>query len=156
MTFEYADMLGVFITWTTYGTWLPGDARGWRAKRGGIQLPDAALEAECRKKLNFEPVILSVNDRATVEAACREHCEHRNWLLFAVNARTKHVHVVVAAYLKPQTIRDQLKAHCTGQLRRQQKPLICERTWTKGGDCEVLFDEESLSNAIAYTLDAQD
>ena len=25
----------------------------------------------------------------------------------------------------------------TAQLRRQVKPLICELTWTKGGDCEV-------------------
>ncbi len=44
MTYEYADMVGVFITWTTYGTWLPGDARGWRAKVGGYQLPDSELE----------------------------------------------------------------------------------------------------------------
>ena len=147
MAFEYADMVGVFITWTTYGTWLPGDARGWRAKRGGNQLPNAALEAQCLAKMKFAPVTLNDSDRKTVEAACREHCEHRSWLLYAVNARTNHVHVVVAAYLKPQTIRDQLKAHCTGQLRRQPQPLICERTWTKGGDCEVLFDEQSLANA---------
>ncbi len=156
MTVVNQDMVGVFITWTTYGTWLPGDARGWRAKRGGNQLPDPDLEAECREKTKFDPVHLSPADRATVELACREHSCHRNWLLHAVNARSNHVHVVVSAYLKPQTIRDQLKANCTTQLRRQTKPLICQRTWTKGGDCEVLFDEESLHRAILYTLEGQD
>ena len=149
------DVFGVFITWTTYGTWLPGDARGWRVKRGGNQPADPELEAEAREKMKFDPVYLSPQDRATVELACREHCDHRGWKLHAVNARTNHVHVVVVADVKPQTIRDQLKANCTTKLRGQPIPLICERTWTKGADCEVLFDEQSLQNAIQYTLEAQ-
>jgi len=156
MTTESQDIVGVFITWTTYGTWLPGDARGWRKKRHGNQPPDPELAAECRKKMKFNPVLLSVQDRATVELACREHCDHRNWLLHAVNARSNHVHVVVLANAKPKTIRDQLKANSTTHLRRQPIPLICERTWTKGGDCEVLFNDESLHNAIEYTLNSQD
>ncbi len=155
MTTEFRDVFGVLITWTTYGTWLPGDARGWRAKRGGNQPPDSELEAEAREKMKFEPVVLSPQDRAAVELACREHCDHRGWLLHAVNSRTNHVHVVVAANVKPQTIRDQLKANCTAKLRQQAIPLICERTWTKGGDCEVLFDDQSLQNAIKYVLEAQ-
>ena len=23
------DPIGFFLTWVTYGTWLPGDSRGW-------------------------------------------------------------------------------------------------------------------------------
>lgn len=149
------EVFGVLITWTTYGTWLPGDARGWRAKRLGNQPADPQLEAEAREKMKFDPVTLSPDDRATVEAACREHCAHRGWTLHAVNARTNHVHVVVVADVKPQTIRDQLKANCTKKLRQQEKPLDRERTWTKGGDCEVLYDEQSLQNAIRYTIDGQ-
>ncbi len=156
MSFETSDMLGVFITWTTYGTWLPGDARGWRAKVGGHQLADPDLEAECRERMKFDPVSLSPNDRKTFEAACHEHCNHRGWQLHAVNARARHIHVVVSAYVRPQTMRDHLKANSTCKLRRQVKPLCCERTWTKDGDCEVLFTEESLYDAIVYTLDSQD
>lgn len=91
------EVFGVLITWTTYGTWLPGDARGWRAKRLGNQPADPKLEAEAREKMKFDPVTLSAADRATVEAACREHCDHRGWRLHAVNARTNHVHVVVVS-----------------------------------------------------------
>jgi hypothetical protein len=25
----HGDPIGYFLTWVTYGTWLPGDARGW-------------------------------------------------------------------------------------------------------------------------------
>ena len=106
--------------------------------------------------MKYDPVRLSPQDRATVELACREHCEYRGWLLHAVNARTNHVHVVVSASVKALTMRDQLKANCTTKLRNQPIPLICERTWTKGGDCEILFSDESLQNAIEYTLNAQD
>ena len=36
------DPLAYFITWATYGTWLPGDERGWVEYRHGWQLPDRA------------------------------------------------------------------------------------------------------------------
>lgn len=155
MTTEFRDVFGVLITWTTYGTWLPGDSRGWRAKRLGNQPADPELEAEAHEKMKFDAVYLSPEDRATVELACRDHCEHRGWILHAVNARSNHVHVVVTADVKPKTIRDQLKANCTARLRQQAIPLSCERTWTKGGDCEVLYDDQSLQNAIKYVLEAQ-
>ena len=30
------EPLAYFLTWTTYGTWLPGDGRGWVEKNGAI------------------------------------------------------------------------------------------------------------------------
>ena len=114
------DTIAIFITWTTYGTWLPGDARGWRQRKGGPQLPQADLAAWSRNQMKGEAVLLDLEDRSTVEEACRKHCEIRSWHLYAVAARTNHVHVVVAANLKPQTIRDQLKANCTTQLRQHR------------------------------------
>ena len=34
------------MTWATYGTWLPGNSRGWVEYRHGWQLADPALELE--------------------------------------------------------------------------------------------------------------
>jgi hypothetical protein len=35
---DQADPIAYFLTWTTYGTWLPGDERGWYAKQAsGLQ-----------------------------------------------------------------------------------------------------------------------
>ncbi len=150
------DSIAIFITWTTYGTWLPGDSRGWRRRKGGQQLPRLLLEEWCRKQMQGEAVLLKAHDRETVEEACRQHCEHRGWHLFAVNARTNHVHVVVAADSAPQTVRDQLKANCTGALRRQDTPLNVERTWTRGGDCEILDTDQEIESAVIYVNDAQD
>ena len=34
-TFNTDEPLAYFITWTTYGTWLPGDSRGWWQRGDG-------------------------------------------------------------------------------------------------------------------------
>ena len=149
------DTIALFITWTTYGTWLPGDARGWRHRTGGHQIPQEPLETWCRNQMKGDAVLLNMEDRSTVEEACRKHSEFRNWYLYAVAARTNHVHVVVAANLKPQIVRDQLKANCTSALRRQPNPLCVNRTWTKGGDCEILDTDEDLHAAILYVTEGQ-
>ncbi|MEM6470988.1 MAG: transposase [Planctomycetota bacterium] len=150
------DPITSLITWTTYGTWMPGDIRGWRKRLGGEQLPSPLLERWCREQMTGKTVLLSVDDRGTVEDACREHCEFRHWHLFAVNARSNHVHVVVAANLKPQKVRDQLKANCTRRLRTQEKPLFADRTWALGGDCSILDSDEEIEDAVVYVLEAQD
>ena len=150
------DPIVSLITWTTYGTWLPGDMRGWRKRPGGEQLPRPLLERWCREQMKGDTVLLSVDDRVTVEDACREHCEYRGWHLFAVSARSNHVHIVVAANEKPQKVRDQLKANCTRRLRKQEKPLIAERTWTRGGDCSILDGDDEIENAVVYVNVAQE
>jgi REP element-mobilizing transposase RayT len=150
------DWVSLFITWTSYGTWLPGDGRGWRSRRGGHQLPQPLLEQWCRQQLKREVVLVEPHDRATIEAACREHCDFRGWQLFAVSARTNHVHVVLAANENPQKVRDQLKANCTRRLRSQATPLDVERTWTRGGDCELLSDDADVEAAVLYVTEAQD
>ena len=103
-----------------------------------------------------EAVLLRPADRCAVEQACREHCEHRSWHLFAVSARTNHVHVVVAASAPRETVRDQLKANCTGGLRRQAQPLNVERTWTRGGDIELLDTVDEINACVLYVSEAQD
>jgi hypothetical protein len=35
------EPLAYYLTWTTYGTWLPGDERGWVAKPGQFRTADA-------------------------------------------------------------------------------------------------------------------
>jgi len=34
------EPLAYFLTWTTYGTWLPGDERGWVRRPGNSNLPE--------------------------------------------------------------------------------------------------------------------
>ena len=60
--------------------------------------------------------------RAVVEAAVREICHVRSWSLWAVAARSNHVHIVLTApNYKPTLVREQFKAKATRDLRQSFK-----------------------------------
>jgi len=103
------DPLAYFLTWTTYGTWLPGDERGWVLKGKGFQLPNLETKQLAADRMTEPPCTLNDPQREIVEETVRDHCTIRNWKLHAVNARTNHVHVVVTANSAPKTVRDQFK-----------------------------------------------
>ena len=150
------DPVTYFITWTTYGTWLPGDARGWRKTRKGDQAPRPLLEAWCRHRMTESPVLLNETQRAKVEAVCREHAQVRGWVLHAVSARSNHVHLAVTADKKPETVRDQFKANAMRVLRQPPDAITNEKVWTSGGDCEIVDGDDELERVVAYIMEAQD
>ena len=109
------DPIAYFLTWATYGTWLPGDARGWVEYRHGWQLPDPLRELEAKARMTEDACRLSQAERDAVQRQIAETCQHRGWRLYAVNCRSNHVHVVVSAgETPPAKIRGDLKAWATG------------------------------------------
>lgn len=145
-----------FITWTTHGSWLPGDDRGWRKMKHGPQTPQPLLEQWCRNRMTEEVVTLNETQRMKVEKVCQEHADHRGWILHAVKARSNHVHVVVTADKSPEIVRDQFKANATRALRQEPAALVKQNTWTRGGDCEIVEGEDNLERVVEYVLEAQD
>jgi REP element-mobilizing transposase RayT len=154
--------LAYLLTWTTYGSWLPGDERGW-VKEGEfeIQPPDPERREEARRRMRGEEVRLDETQRKLVEDTIGKHCRIRGWYLHAVNARTNHVHVVVTADIDPERARDQFKAWCTRRLseleaRRAGASGQPRRDWwTEKGSAKWINDEEYLANAIRYVLEGQ-
>jgi len=155
-SFNPGEALAYFLTWTTYGTRLPGDERGWnRKKESAVQSPSPLLVEAAQARMKEAEFRLSPEQRRTVETTIRDHCSIRNWTLHAVNARSNHVHVVVtAAKYRPETVRDQFKAWCT----RKLKSLAGARSrfWTEGGSCRWMNRQDELESALIYVVDAQD
>ncbi len=158
-----AEPLAYFLTWTTYGTWLPGDERGWVDRPGQFQLPNPHLEAVARSLLTEEPCVLNPQQRRLVEETISKHCRIRGWHLHVVHCRTKHVHVVVTApLLHPKRVRDQFKAWCTRHLKELQRANSTDPSqplrlqwWTEGGSQRWLNDLQSLLEATQYARDFQ-
>ncbi len=152
------DPLAFFLTWTTYGTWLPGDERGWVRKCRGFQISDPGKERAARERMTEPPCALDSEQRRLVEKTIRDHCRIRGWELYALNCRAKHVHVVVSAEVEPETVRDQLKAWCTRRLRELEQSrtgVRREKWWTQRGSQRYIGDEQSLEAVIRYVLDFQ-
>ncbi len=148
------DALAYFLTWTCYGTWLPGDERFWTERRKGFQLPNLAIRQVAHNLLNEPPLTLTPSQRRLVEQIIEEHCSFRNWKLHVVNCRTNHVHVVVSATgVEPPEVVRQFKDWCT----RRLKPSLENRKhiWTKSGSGRLIFDLKGLEATIIYTKDCQ-
>ena len=151
------------LVWTTYGTWLPGDRRGWIKKNTlGVQQPDPERERQARERMAEPQIALSGQQRALVEQTIRDHCSIRGWVLHAVNVRSNHVHVVVSADRVADEVMNQLKAWCSRKLsdaaglRTSVAKRAGRRRWfTEGGDKEMIEDEEYLVNAIHYVVEGQ-
>ena len=150
------DPIGYFLTWVTYGTWLPGDARGWVEYRHGWQLPDPVRETAAAARMTEDACRLGEQQRAAVEERIGETCRHRGWHLHAVNCRSNHVHVVVSAGdTRPKKIRTDLKAWATRCLK-QQFDAQRENWWAERGSIRFLYDEDGLEAAILYVTEGQD
>lgn len=158
-----SDILAYHIVWTMYGTWLPGDWRGWVKKRiSGIQEPDPKVEQAARDRLAEPPVLLSAEQQAIVRKTFRKHCSIRGWRIHALNVRSNHVHLVVTADCSWEVVRDQIKAWCLRRLSDAAgltEPVAKKagrRHWfTEGGDAEYIDSQEYLVNAIFYVNEKQ-
>ncbi len=149
--------LALFVTWTVYGTFLPGDARGWRHRTEGGKLPQPRLEQWSQSQLKHDIVLLDDTMRGVAEAAIEEICDFRRWHLWAVSVRTNHAHVVVTApEYAPELVRDQLKAKATRELRSSFAIWNSRPVWTSKGDIEFLDTEEDIENCVVYLTEAQD
>jgi REP element-mobilizing transposase RayT len=154
------EPIAFFLTWSTYGTWLPGDERGWVEYRRGFQLPDPVLELECTARMSEAAVRLLPHDRQAVHEQLAETCKFRGWILHAANCRSNHAHVVVTADVAPKTLREQLKAWCTRRLKQlhrdQSHEPPREQWWAERGSIRWLHTQDDLDAAILYVRDGQD
>ena len=149
--------LGLFITWTVYGTFLPGDSRGWRHRTAGPQPASPRLEMWHGDRLQHDVITLNDSMRRVAEEAIREICSVRSWSLWAVAVRSDHVHVVVTApEYAPKLVRDQLKAKATKELRSGFSAWKDRPVWTAKGDIEYLDSESDIEQCVVYGVEAQD
>ncbi|MEM7453113.1 MAG: transposase [Planctomycetota bacterium] len=164
---DFNEPITLFITWTTYGSWLPGDSRGWVKWKKGKQRPQPHLEDWCKGRMKEKAVLLSPEQREAVESVIRKHAEHRGWELHAVSARSNHVHVAVTVGAKNgnqeervvdgvKRVRDQFKANATRVLRQGANPIQNEKVWTKGGDIQFVDTDDDLEQVVIYITEAQD
>jgi len=158
-------------TWTCYGTWLPGDVRGFvsnvRDKHGkqvthnipgtpfDADIPP--LEAWVRKHMKGSPVSLVKADAEAMIAQYQETAQIRGWTLQAASVMFNHTHVAlsVPGDTDPDLILETLKSWATRALKKN-RPLPPNGTfWTAKGSKRKLSDEEALRAAVIYVVKKQ-
>jgi REP element-mobilizing transposase RayT len=152
--------LAYFITFRCYGTWLPGDERGWVDRRQNgygtdIGLHSSGLQSTARSALTHPPFRLDSEERAIVDGTIRDVCAYRRWVLHALNVRTNHVHMVVSAASDPESVMTTLKGWSTRRLREAGLIDASRRAWSRHGSTRYLWKEDQVELACGYVMDGQ-
>ncbi len=149
--------LAYLITFRCYGTWLHGDERGSKDRKhnqfGSPTIPpNPNLVRFELTRLKHRPTILGPRHRQLVEKAVREVCDHRHYLLRAINVRTNHVHSVVSAMSKPEPVLNAFQSYSTRALRRSGLIPRDVKPWARHGSTVYLWKERAVAKAIEYVL----
>ena len=153
--------LAYFISFRCYGTWMHGDERGAMDRKdfnryGSAKMP---INVNLKKKeisaLKNQPSVLDEWCRPAVENAIREVCSFRDYNLFAIQARTSHVHCVVSANTKPELVMNAFKAYSTRHLRNGKLVLPESKLWSRHGSTRYLWTDRHIETAVDYVLNGQ-
>ena len=153
--------LAYLITFRCYGRWLHGEERGSIARRnfnryGTPDMPaNEKLVDDERAELKNPTILLNRAQRDVVASAIREVCQHRAYVLHALNVRTNHVHSVVSASCRPEHVMESFKAYATRKLRDEDLLSRDVKPWARHGSTPYPWTEEEVSRAIDYVLNGQ-
>lgn len=158
------DPLAAFFTWTTYGTWLPGDPRGFVSNilkpGGGFErrhnVPGTPFTADDRytfdraqKLLKYPPVKLSLTTAAWAADGLVVAAKDNKLCIVRGAVMATHVHLLVPLLDdKPKQVRKMLKGRASRHMSDQQGKTF--QWWAAGGSDELVFTDDSMMNVIRY------
>ena len=142
-----AKTIGYMVTWTTYGTWLQGDKRGY-VKNGEILGCNERLEKSNRGNQSKGAVVLNSEQKKIVREAIEKEAERIKQKILALAVCSKHVHMVVG-YIGGGIEKK------VGRYKNSARAALgscgCNgRIWTKGFDKRYCFDDKALKQMIDY------
>jgi REP element-mobilizing transposase RayT len=155
-----------FITSTTYGTWLPGDERGFVSnvmdEQGDWFLQndpgtpylanDAARKSLAQTVMKGPPVYLTLEQATAVASQFHETIEHRGWKLHVFAIMAGHVHIVITAddAVESSDILGDLKSYASRRLNREWNRPVSGTWWTESGSQRPIEDDAHFVNVVRY------
>ncbi len=154
------------LTWTTYGTWLPGDRRGFvspvrdgpgtevRHNQPGTAYDSdmPGLRRSAGQALKCQPIYLVLDQAVALLNQFHETAGYRHWLLLAVAIMANHAHLVVGVPgdPDPSDILGDFKSYGSRALNRRWGKPASATWWTESGSKRKLPDEAAVRAAIQY------
>jgi len=141
------QLIAYMLTWTTYGTWLQGDSRGW-VKNSRVLGQNNGLKKSNTLLLKKEPVKLGPEQKQVVAKCIEVESQRLGHKIFALAVCSDHVHVLLETSKdSPAQTAQRYKRITTHAL---QKNGMTGKVWTKGYDKRYCFTPKVLTARIAY------
>jgi REP element-mobilizing transposase RayT len=160
-----------FLTLTTYGTWLPGDERGFVSdiRRDDDtkvihNVPGTPIDADvprlreyAERCLQGPPIYLTHEQAIANHDQFHETAAHRKWLIIADAVMRNHAHVVVGVPgdPDPETILRDFKAYASRKLNLGWSRPESDTWWTESGSKQKLKDDAAILGATRYVRDQE-
>jgi REP element-mobilizing transposase RayT len=157
------------LTTTTYGTWLPGDRRGFVSPVSGddgswllhnvpgtpYDTDHEGLRAHHRQRLLGPPVYLVHEQAVRLLEQFHETARYRERLLAAAAVMREHAHLVVGVIGDPEPsyLLGDFKAYGSRALNEQWGKPKSGTWWTEKGSTRKLKDDDAVLAAVAYVRD---
>jgi REP element-mobilizing transposase RayT len=154
------------LTSTTYGTWLPGDTRGFVSNVADGPGPEVrhnvprtpydknmpGLVRVSRAALKCPPIFFALKQAEEIFDRFTETADHRQWMLCAVAIMSNHFHIVVGVPgdPDPDDVLGDFKSYASRGLNKRWAKPASTTWWTTGGSTRKLPDEQALLAAIEY------
>jgi REP element-mobilizing transposase RayT len=155
------------LTWTTYGTWLPGEERGfvspvrassgdkWKS-RNELGTPYSrsmpGLKRASQSRLKCAPIYLDIEKSQVIFKQFQETAEYRGWHLEAVAIMANHVHLVVSldVDVAPDVLLKDFKSYASRALNSRWDKPACGTWWAESGSKRKKSNHNAVENAIRY------
>lgn len=136
-------VLATMVTTTSYGTWLPGDLRGY--VQDGVILPgEPKLLDHAKALMSQAPVYFTPPQIIVLDHAIRAAADEFGYVLTDLSIESWHLHWIVDHGFDPVRV-------MAGRFKTRMRQMINQgRIWTKGYCARCLDTEEELQIARAY------
>jgi REP element-mobilizing transposase RayT len=147
-----------FLTFACCGERLHGDERGSvDPKHNGWRTPyittNTNRQRSEQQRMPNEAASLPAGDRNIVIAAIQSVARHESWTLHAAHVRSTHVHAIVTASAKPETVVGKLKAYASRALNQTSGKK--SKRWSRHASTVWLWNAHELARTIAYVVHGQ-
>ena len=146
--------LAYHITLHTYGSWVPGDSRGWHRRGDGprsIARPGvAALEGYARELQRDPTVVLTASMSRAIIDSITTLSRTRGWRLYAAATVASHLHAVVGAPLMAVPLIQEIREESVRCLGGQGLCDDSRRFWSQGGHFSTIHTMAQLGHAVEY------
>jgi len=140
-------MLGYMVTWTTYGSWLQGDERGY-VKHGKIISGNPKILQACQRLQKSASVKLDSEAKAIVRQAILNEAKRIGHTIEALAVYSNHVHLVARPC--QESIEEIVSRYKNVAMFALRKHSQVGRVWTHGFDKRFCFSQDDLNQRIEY------
>lgn len=142
-------MIAYMLTWTTYGSWLQGDERGW--VKDSKTFESCSVLEEINKDIMQKPAVeLDQKQKSYALACIIDKAVKLGQKIYAAAVCHNHVHLIVECIgMEIGKIISYYKHAIRLSL---QDNGFCGKLWTKGYDTRYYDTTQEISEKIEYVL----